>query len=110
MKSKPIRSPKHLKFIKGHNCMITREGQECNGTPVDPHHLMKIGNRGLGRKENDSWCVPLCRTHHCQVTRYGDERKFWALYGYEYEEVKERAKHLASISPCERIRLTIKGE
>ena len=34
-------------------------------------------SRALGRKVNDEFTVPLCRGHHREVHRYGDEAAWW---------------------------------
>lgn len=107
-KSTKVRCPKHLKFVRSHACCITRDGDNCNGTPVDPHHLMKIGGRGTSLKESDEWTVPLCRKHHTEVTGYGDEEVFWVFYGIPYETVIKLAQSLASRSPSEAIRNTLR--
>lgn len=95
MKQKPIRSPKHLARVRKMDCMITRDGEHCNGQPVDAHHLMRVGNRGMSLKEWDCWVVPLCRKiHHAEVTVTGDEPEFWKNYGFTYEQVKDYAREL----------------
>lgn len=99
-KNKAIRSKDHRSFIKSMECTIVNdEGENCNGLPVDPHHLMKIGNRGMSRKENDNWTIPLCREHHRIVTDCGDEERFWCDYGFSYSEIKDLAIEHASNSP-----------
>lgn len=102
------RSASHRKFVSGHPCCITKNGEHCNGTPVDPHHLMKMGGRGVGLKESDEWTVPLCRRHHTEVTGYGDEEVFWLFYSIPYETVIELAQWLTSRSPSESIRNTLR--
>ncbi len=95
MKQKPIRSPKHLAFVRKQPCMIKNdEGENCNGTPVQAHHLMRCGNRGMSLKEWDCYTVPLCWKHHNEVTLTGDEPVFWEGYGISYEEVKNYAMEL----------------
>ena len=101
-KNKAIRSKDHRTFIKSMLCtIVNEEGVNCNGLPRDPHHLMKMGNRGMGRKENDNWIVPLCRQHHIEVTGYGDEEEFWVNYGFSYAEIIDLAIGHARNSPCE---------
>jgi hypothetical protein len=34
----------------------------------------------LGRKVSDEFTVPLCRTHHREIHRYGDEVAWWGRY------------------------------
>lgn len=95
MKQKPIRSPKHLARIRKLDCMITnKEGENCNQRPVQAHHLMRMGNRGMSMKEWDCFAVPLCWKHHGEVTLTGDEPEFWALYGFAYKDVADYAAML----------------
>jgi hypothetical protein len=37
--------------------------------------------RALGRKVSDEFTVPLCRGHHREVHRYGDEAAWWRKVG-----------------------------
>jgi hypothetical protein len=66
------RSKAHLSFIRGQPCLI------CQQTPSDPHHLKFAQQRALGRKVSDEFTVPLCRTHHQDLHRYGNEKAWWA--------------------------------
>ena len=34
--------------------------------------------RALGRKVSDEFTVPLCRGHHRELDRHGDEAAWWA--------------------------------
>ena len=72
-----IRDREHLKFIAGHPCLI------CGRNPADPHHLRFAQSRTLGRKVSDEFTVPLCRGHHREVHRSGDEAAWWANVSVE---------------------------
>lgn len=102
-KAVKIRSPKHLAFVKSHPCLVTKDGEHCNGVPVDPHHLMKMGGRGKGLKECDKWAVPACRRHHHEVTIAGDEEKYWLSLGMPYDEIVHMAICLQLNSPCKKV-------
>lgn len=54
----------------------------CCQAPAEPHHLLRVpdGERGAGQKNGDRWAVPLCRLHHEELHRLGDERRFFAGY------------------------------
>jgi hypothetical protein len=67
-----VRDREHLKFVAGHPCLV------CGRRPVDHHHLRFAQSRALGRKVSDEFTVPLCRGHHREVHRYGDEAAWWA--------------------------------
>ena len=45
--------------------------------PPDAHHLRFAQNPALGRKVSDGFTVPLCRGHHREVHRCGDEPVWW---------------------------------
>jgi ERF superfamily len=66
-----IRDREHIKFIAKQPCLI------CGRTPSDPHHLRFAQHRALGRKVSDEFTVPLCRGHHREAHRYGDEPAWW---------------------------------
>ena len=61
----------HVKFVATHACLI------CGRQPADAHHLRFMQSRALGRKVSDEFTVPLCRGHHREVHRSGDEATWW---------------------------------
>jgi ERF superfamily len=71
--SKPVRERDrdHLKFVASQGCLI------CARSPSDAHHLKFAEARALGRKVSDKFTVPLCRLHHRELHRRGDERAWW---------------------------------
>ena len=71
------RDREHLKFIARHACLI------CGRHPADPHHLRFTQSRALGRKVSDEFTVPLCRGHHREVHRCGDEATWWRSAGLD---------------------------
>ena len=72
-----VRDREHVKFVAGHPCLI------CGRRPADPHHLRFAQSRALGRRVSDEFTVPLCRGHHREVHRYGDEAAWWAKLGVD---------------------------
>jgi len=72
--AKPVRkrSKAHLAFVAAQPCLI------CKTTPCDPHHLKIAQPRSLGRKVSDEFTVPLCRQHHQELHRHGNEASWWA--------------------------------
>jgi hypothetical protein len=71
-KSTRRRSKAHLAFVAAQPCLI------CRRSPCDAHHLKFAQPRSLGRKVSDEFTVPLCRDHHHQLHRHGNERAWWA--------------------------------
>ena len=51
--------------------------------PSDAHHLRFARHRALGRKVSDEFTVPLCRGHHREVHRSGDEAAWWKKTGID---------------------------
>jgi hypothetical protein len=61
----------HLRFVSAQPCLI------CGRRPSDAHHLRFAQPRALGRRVSDEFAVPLCRSHHRVLHRYGDEAAWW---------------------------------
>ena len=66
-----LRDKVHLKFVATQPCLV------CGRRPCDPHHLRFAQPRAIGMKVSDEFTVPLCRGHHRELHRYGDEKKWW---------------------------------
>jgi hypothetical protein len=86
--SPPARLPVAGKTIrlrdKGHRLYVARQPcLLCGRTPADPHHLRFAQPRALGRKVSDEFTVPMCRVHHDELHRQGDEEAFWRDYGID---------------------------
>ena len=72
-----IRDREHVRFLTKQPCLI------CARIPSDPHHLRFAQHRALGRKVSDEFTVPLCRGHHREIHRCGDEGAWWAKSGID---------------------------
>ena len=57
--------------------MATQPCIVCGRTPADPHHLRFAQPRALGRKVSDEFTVPICRVHHDELHKRGDEAAWW---------------------------------
>ena len=68
-----IRDRDHVRFVAQQACLI------CGRKPCDAHHLRFAQSRALGRKVSDEFTVPLCRGHHRELHRHGDEAAWWRL-------------------------------
>jgi hypothetical protein len=66
-----IRDREHVRFVAKQACLI------CGREPSDAHHVRFAQSPALGRKVSDEFTVPLCRGHHREVHRCGDEPVWW---------------------------------
>jgi ERF superfamily len=66
-----IRDRDHVRHVIKQPCLI------CGRRPSDPHHLRFAQWPALGRKVSDEFTVPLCRAHHREIHRCGDEGSWW---------------------------------
>jgi ERF superfamily len=66
-----MRDKDHLKFVSKQPCVL------CGREPSDAHHLRFAQPRALGRKVSDEFTVPVCRLHHRELHRHGDEAAWW---------------------------------
>jgi hypothetical protein len=71
------RNKGHLRFVAKQPCLI------CERLPCDAHHLRFAQGRGLGLKVSDEFAVPLCRGHHRELHRAGNEARWWRTKGVD---------------------------
>ena len=67
----------HREFVSAQACVI------CGRQPSDAHHLRFAQPTGLGHKVSDEFTVPLCRSHHRELHRTGNEVRWWAQFGID---------------------------
>jgi hypothetical protein len=72
-----IRDWDHVKSVAKQPCLV------CGRRPADAHHLRFAQSPALGRKVSDEFTVPLCRGHHREVHRCGDEAAWWNKTGID---------------------------
>jgi len=77
--NKPVRERdrNHLRFVASQPCLL------CGRTPSDAHHIKYAEARAMGRKVSDKFTVPVCRLHHRELHRRGDERAWWQTQGID---------------------------
>ena len=75
--SRRIRDRDHVKSVAKQPCLV------CGRRPADAHHLRFAQAPALGRKVSDEFTVPLCRGHHREVHRCGDEAVWWDKTGID---------------------------
>ena len=72
-----VRDREHVRSVAQKPCIV------CGRRPSDPHHLRFAQSRALSRKVSDEFVVPLCRGHHREVHRCGDETAWWRDRGID---------------------------
>ena len=72
-----IRDREHVRHVANQSCLV------CGRRPCDAHHLRFTQSRALGRKVSDEFTVPLCRGHHRELHRHGDEMVWWRKVAIE---------------------------
>jgi ERF superfamily len=72
-----IRDRDHVKSVAKQPCLV------CGRRPADAHHLRFAQSPALGRKVGDEFTVPLCRGHHRELHRSGDEAAWWSTIGID---------------------------
>jgi hypothetical protein len=75
--SRRIRDRDHVRLVAKQPCLV------CGRRPADAHHLRFAQSKALGRKVSDEFTVPLCRGHHREVHRCGDEAAWWNKTGID---------------------------
>jgi hypothetical protein len=77
--SKPVRERDraHLRFVASQPCLV------CGRTPSDAHHIKFAESWTVGRKVSDKFTVPVCRLHHRELHRRGNERAWWQTKGID---------------------------
>jgi hypothetical protein len=66
-----LRDKDHQRFVVRQSCLV------CGRVPSDPHHLTFTQPRALARRVSDEFIVPVCRVHHRELHRSGDEAAWW---------------------------------
>jgi ERF superfamily len=72
-----VRDREHVKLVARQACLI------CGRRPADAHHLRFAQNRAMARKASDEFTIPLCRGHHREAHRSGDEAAWWRNLGID---------------------------
>ena len=66
-----LRDKEHCRFVATQPCVV------CGRTPAEGHHVRFAQPRALSRKVSDEYTVPVCRAHHRELHRFGDEASWW---------------------------------
>jgi hypothetical protein len=70
-KPRRCRDKDHLRIIALQPCTV------CGRQPCEAHHIRFAQPSALGRRVSDEFTVPLCRVHHRELHRIGNERSWW---------------------------------
>jgi hypothetical protein len=62
-----LHDKEHCRFVATQPCVV------CGRTPAEAQHIRFAQPRAMGRKVSDEYTVPVCRLHHRELHRYGDE-------------------------------------
>lgn len=57
-----LRSPGHLKYIRGFECSCMESTH--HSSRVEAAHVRNGTDGGTGMKPSDNWVIPLCDMHH----------------------------------------------
>ena len=76
-KLRRFRDKEHLRFVSAQACTV------CGRQPCEPHHIRFAQPRAMSRKVSDEFTVPLCRVHHREIHRRGDEAAWWTEFGID---------------------------
>jgi hypothetical protein len=72
-----VRDRDHVRHVPKQPCLV------CGCQLCDSHHLRFTQSWAHGRKVSDEFTVPLCRGHHREVHRCGDEAAWWRKIGVD---------------------------
>ena len=84
---RPGDSAKHLSLVRQLPCCVPG----CGSQSAEPHHLLRIGGlpKGTGRKNEDRWAIPVCRTHHDAAHAAGNDEAWFAGQGIQARDLAE---------------------
>jgi hypothetical protein len=72
-----LRDKDHRRYVLRQACLV------CGRVPSDPHHLTFTQPRALGRRVSDEFLVPVCRIHHRELHRSGNEAAWWRKFNID---------------------------
>ena len=80
----PIRSPGHLRWVRGHMCVVNG----CGGEPIEAAHVRVGTDGGMGVKPSDRYAVSMCSDHHREQHQIG-ELSFENRHGVRLRELAD---------------------
>lgn len=64
-----MRCQAHRAWVRRHRCSVPG----CKAGPIDCAHIRTSTNAGIGMKPADCWTISLCRAHHEEQHRIGQQ-------------------------------------
>ena len=64
-----LRSPAHRAWVRSHRCSVPG----CQLMPIECAHVRRASTAGIGIKSSDGYCLSLCREHHAESHRIGEQ-------------------------------------
>lgn len=86
-----LKSPAHRDFVRSHHCSVPG----CQLMPIEVAHVRRGASAGLAQKPSDAMTISLCREHHAEQHRIG-EQSFEARHGFS---MMEKAREFFFASP-----------
>jgi hypothetical protein len=71
------RSHAHCSWVRSHHCSVPG----CQSMPIEVAHVRRGTKAGTGMKPSDAFTLSLCREHHSEQHRIG-EQSFEARHGF----------------------------
>jgi hypothetical protein len=76
------RFPGHCAWVGGHGCSVPG----CEQLPIECAHVRSGTDGGIGIKPSDFFTISLCRGHHAEQHRIGEEA-FERRYGLDLQQL-----------------------
>ena len=83
---RPGDSRAHLAVIRALPCVV------CGGPGGDPHHLLNVHDgapKGVGRRNEDRWAIPVCRKCHDAAHAAGGDEAWFMVCGINARQLAE---------------------
>lgn len=90
------RSQSHCNFVRSHQCCVPG----CNQLPIEVAHVRVGSFAGMSQKPHDYFTISLCRDHHAEQHRLGEqsfERRHnisMAELAWEFARVSPKAREI----------------
>lgn len=90
------RSYAHCDWVRGHFCSVPG----CQLMPIEVAHVRKGAGAGVSQKPSDAMTISLCREHHSEQHRKGEET-FERIHGIDMMKLArafyERSPHRSKL-------------